>query len=335
MTSAACPDSLPDEVIDAAVHWAVRLGHGVATPASTEAFEQWLQASSLHAKAWSRVSALRDDFAQLPAASSRDALQAVDTGRSERQRGRRQALKLLSMAGMAATVGWGIRAHAPWQRLLADASTAVGEQRTLRLAGGTVLMLNTDSAVDIDLDPAYRLIRFWRGEIMVSTGSDPGASARRPFWVDTPMGRLQALGTRFMVRLEQGRALVIVQEGAVALHPSHMRAEAGAAAIVRAGERRWLMREGTAPAAALPFDAEAWVDGVIAGRDLLLRDLLAELERYRPGRIICDERVADMRVSGVFHTQDTDQTLHFLAQTQALAIRQRTPYWVSVGPAVR
>ncbi|MFT4193241.1 MAG: iron dicitrate transport regulator FecR, partial [Ottowia sp.] len=58
----------------------------------------------------------------------------------------------------------------------------------------------------------------------------------------------------------------------------------------------------------------------------------AEMARYRPGRIVCDPRVADLRVSGLFHIRDTDQALQFLIQTQPVSVTYLTRWWVMVGP---
>ena len=61
--------------------------------------------------------------------------------------------------------------------------------------------------------------------------------------------------------------------------------------------------------------------------------LLAELSRYRRGRISCAPEVADLRVSGTYHIGDTDRALAFLAQTLPVRVRYWTRYWVTVGPA--
>ena len=82
----------------------------------------------------------------------------------------------------------------------------------------------------------------------------------------------------------------------------------------------------------LPIEADAWANGVIAGKDMRLADLLAELARYRPGHITCDPRVAGLRVSGLYHVKDTDQALQFLLQTQPVSVVYTTRFWVSVGP---
>ena len=215
---------LPDAVIDAAVGWAVRINHSQPSDAQREAFQRWLQAAPLHCLAWERVNGLKgfpSELQALPPRLALDTLQGAQALRQQRQAmGRRHATKLLAMAGVAVGAGWLARDQAPWQRLLADASTGVGEQDTLRLADGSVVVLNTDSAVSVDLSGDRRLIALRRGEILITTGSGIREGDARPFWVHTPFGRLQALGTRFTVRLHEGHASVSVQDGAVQLYPA-------------------------------------------------------------------------------------------------------------------
>lgn len=326
--TATAGERLPDDIVDAAIAWAVRLDYNAATPAAQQAFARWLDADPRHAQAWSRVAALRSDFSGLPARLAQDVLQAAEAGRRGAVAGRRRALRVLSLSGVALASGWVVRETTPWQRLLADASTAVGEQRTLRLADGSVVMLNTDSAISADFSAERRVLVLRRGEIMITTGDDAGAAAKRPFWVSTSFGLLRALGTRFVVRLERSEVRVSVQEGAVEVHP----ADGGAPVVIHSGERSALGPAGTSPPVMADADDDAWTDGVITGRDMRLADLLAELSRYRSGRIVCDPQIADWRVSGVFHVRDTDRALRFLAQVQPVVVRYRTRYWVIVEP---
>lgn len=330
---------LPESLIQAAITWSVRLQYSQPSDQDQLAFEQWLQASPLHGLAWQRVSGLRGfqaELGSLPPRLARDTLKTAQDLRASRHATRRRsAIKLLSGAGMTVAMAWLVREHAPWQRLLADASTGVGEQKTLHLEDGSVIVLNTDSAVAIDLAGADRLVTLRRGEILVTTGSDTAAlarrDARRPFWVNTPFGRIQALGTRFTVRLAGGRARVSVQEGAVQLYPG-----GGAdAVVVVSGDSRWLLKGASLAAEPLGFAPDGWAEGVIGARNIRLQDLLAEMERYRHGRIVCDPGVAELRISGLFHINDTDRALQFLEQTQGLSVSYRTPWWVTVGPGAR
>ncbi|EYC49898.1 iron dicitrate transport regulator FecR [Hylemonella gracilis str. Niagara R] len=322
-------DEIPPTVVDAAIDWALKLEFNRPTPAMLQAFEEWRQAHALHAHAWQRMQSLRQDFAAMPGGLARNALQVVEARRGAARAGRRQAFRLLMLAGVAVTGGWALRDSLGWQHLTADAATRVGEQRTLRLDDGTVLVLNTDSAVSFEMAAAHRRVVLRRGEIMVTTGPDPDFAVRRPFWVDTPFGAMQALGTRFVVRLEDGRARVSVQDGAVRMYP----VRGGDGVTARVGESWWLNDRMVKVAEQSGLRQDAWVDGVIAGQNMRMADVLAELSRYRSGRIVCDEGVADLRVSGIYHVRDTDQALRFLAQTQPVRVTYHTRFWVVVEPA--
>ncbi|MDB6060278.1 MAG: polymerase ECF-subfamily sigma-70 factor [Verrucomicrobiaceae bacterium] len=179
-------NSIPADVVDQAVDWAVKLNFNAASASHRDAFSEWLKASAINAEAWRRVQALQSDFAKVPPRLAIDALQNAALNRSDATLSRRRALQMLGLVGVAAAAGWGACRQAPWQRLLADVSTRVGEQRRVRLDDGTELVLNTDSAISADLRGERRLIAVRRGEIQVTTGADNHASASRPFWLSTP-----------------------------------------------------------------------------------------------------------------------------------------------------
>ncbi|KAG1389316.1 hypothetical protein G6F59_015591 [Rhizopus arrhizus] len=75
-----------------------------------------------------------------------------------------------------------------------------GREAVQVLVDGSVLHLDTGTAVDIAFDAHARLLRLRHGQMLVETAADPQRPAR-PFRVTTPYGTLQALGTRFSVRL--------------------------------------------------------------------------------------------------------------------------------------
>lgn len=320
-------NDIPAAVVDAAIDWMVKLEFYQPSAETQAAFNTWLNERPLHVQAWERVRSLRDEFAAVPTGLASHALHAVGKRRQENRLSRRQTLKLLMLAGVAVSATWAVRNEVPWQRTLADASTRIGEQRTIALDDGSIVVLNTDSAVSFALHDDQRRIVLHRGEIMITTGADTAYQTKRPFWVDTPFGTMQALGTRFVVRLDDDRARISVQEGAVQMHP----AKAGDSVIAKVGESWLLSERAVEPAGVLGMSEDGWTDGVIAGQNMRLGDLLNELSRYRRGKIACDSAVADLRVSGIYHTRDTDQVLQFLVQTQPVTVTYYTRFWVVVG----
>lgn len=320
---------IPAAVVEEAIAWSVKLNFGSPDPDTCAAFERWRRAAPLHERAWVRIQTLNADFTAVPQRLALDTLAAVGTTQGARRQQRRAMLKGMLLLGGLTGTGWAVREHAPWQRMLADVSTGVGGRDRLTLADGTLLALNTDSAVGVRMEGDERVLVLYRGEISIQTGADAASPVKRPFLVRTPFGAVQALGTRFVVRLDDDCARVSVQQHAVALRP----ADGAAPVIAEAGQAARMDRLGARLVRKPAMAADAWLEDAIEGQHMRLADLLAELARYRHGRISCAPDVADLRVSGTYHVNDTDRALAFLAQTLPIRLRYWTRYWVAVGPA--
>ncbi|MNZ27561.1 fec operon regulator FecR [compost metagenome] len=313
-SKAAGPD---EQVVRQAIHWMMRLrGNGDAELHG--ACEHWRGLSAEHELAWQRVQQLDRELGQglkaLPGAG------LVLDNASQRLR-RRQALKLLSGVAVGGAALWLTRDITPWERLTADLATATGERRSLDLADGTRLQLNTDSAVDIRFDAKQRLIELRRGEILVS---NPAQGL--PLRVRTDHGLLEARGSRFVLRQGKSASRISVLQGSVALSP----ASGLSRQVAEAGQNFDLSREGVLAVPQLDMEAGAWTDGLIVTRDMRLADFLAEVSRYRNGRLACAESIRDLRLSGVFRLDDTDKLLALLPRTLPVQLHYRTRWWVTV-----
>ncbi|MCA1323576.1 FecR domain-containing protein [Herbaspirillum sp. alder98] len=320
-----------DKRLVEAVDWAVKVQFNKPDAATKQAFQHWLKAHPSNAAAWRRVSSVQENFRNLPPGVAKGVLDSVDRVRSGNDKKRRATLKLLLLAAVAGPTAWLVSKEAPWQRLIASESTGVGEIRSLQLEDGTVITLNTDSAISIHFGEARREITLHRGEILVVTGADAEftgrAGVKRSFWVHTHVGRLQALGTRFTVRREDSRARISLQEGAIELTP----ASNPQIIPVLPGQTWWLYSDRGELAAPSGIGIDDWKDGLIVADNARMADLVAEIARYRRGLVTCDESVSDLRVSGLYHIADTDKTLRFLSTTQPVDLRFMTRYWVQVS----
>jgi transmembrane sensor len=307
-----------------AVHWWVELNSGTARDADRHAFRRWLAEHPDHARAWRRIESVSGRMHGLTehASAARAALAQKPS------RKRRDSLKLLVALFFGATGAYVAQERLPWRAWSADYRTAVGERRAVTLADGTVLMLNTDSAIDIRYTPNERRVRLVRGEIMVTTGHrDP--SSRR-FFVDTPQGTLEALGTRFAVRRDADEARLDVFEGAVRIEPINTPRNA---AVLHAGQRARFDRTEVASVEPLALSDAAWTDGFIVASHMRLADFLAELSRYRNGVVHCDPTIAALRISGTYPLDDTDRVLAAIAHALPVRVDHVTRYWVTVRPA--
>ena len=330
--------STPDPaVIRAAAQWLVRLHSGNAGAADFAACARWRAAHPAHEAAWQKAERLARQFSAVPPALGVPVL-TRPTMRPATHASRRAVLRSLAALGVAAPAAWLGWRHAPWQGWTAGYATATGERREAVLADGSRLTLNTATALDVAWSDAQRLVRLHRGEVYVHTAPDaPGA--HRPFIVETPQGRLRALGTRFVVRIEDDggapRTRLTVLEYRVEATPRG----GGAPLIVDAGQHTVLGAAGAAPPAsnallplAAPDGAPGWLHGVLYADGMRLADFLAELARYRPGVVRCAPEVADLRISGAFQLADTDYVLALLRETLPVQVLLRTRWWVTVAP---
>ena len=316
----ATPDP---RVVKQAIQWTLRL-NGNADAELRNACEHWRQANPEHETAWLRVQALNSELAAgyqaVPGA--RVALETLESSTQRLQR--RQALKLLSTFAVGASALWLAREVAPWQRWMADFSTTVGERQRFTLTDGSVLQLNTDSAVNVRFDTNQRLLLLERGEILLSTAKD----ASRPLRVSNRDGLFEALGTRFVLRQDERSTRLSVEAGSVAIAP---RVRGQTTAIAEPGQTFEINGDSALLAERSNMDSAAWADGLIVTRDMRLADFLAEISRYRHGHLHCDASVADLRLSGVFRLDDTNQLLALLPRTLPVRVEKRTDWWVTVS----
>lgn len=313
---------LAPRVAEEASRWYVLFMSGMATDEDKRAWRDWCQADPDHERAWAHLA--RAD-ARMRDLAGKPAYEALSMDR--RQKGRRRVL--IAAAFMAGCIGPALWAadRNRWLRLSPDYATGVGERRDVTLADGSKITLNTDTAIDVRFEGGQRIVRLRRGEILVETGHAAAYAAMR-FRVATPLGSVQALGTRFSARLDADSVRVALFEGAVRIMPDQA---AGAGLVLDAGQtaRQTAARvTATGPVAA---SDTAWLRGEIAADNMPLSQFLAELSRYRPGVISCDERAGRLRISGLFPLADTDRVLAALGRMLPVRISRHTSYWVRVS----
>lgn len=325
--STAAPDAaLSDAALEQAADWFALLISGEAGPADRARWQAWLQASPAHRQAWNYVEAVSQRMVA-PVQGTADPRLAVDNLRiaNERIRRRRRTLSALLVLMGTGTAGWLAWRHTPLAdaalALGADYQTGVGEIREVVLPDGTRVWLNTASALNRDYRADLRRLALLKGEILVTTAHD----ASRPFVVDTPAGRMRALGTRFTVRQERDAVLLAVYQGSV-----EIRTASGAMTVIGAGQQARFHPDGIDPASRADEARQAWSQGKLVAADIPLAELVAELRRYTMQHIGLDDDVAARRVFGTFPLNDIDKSLELVAYAARLRIRRPLPWWATL-----
>ena len=304
------------QALRAAAQWLARRAGAPDDMALHHAWQQWCMENPTHHWAWQRVERLQSQLGQLPADVACQVLDHTPTRLPELNR--RSLLKGIVLIGGMGGLGWSGYRQAPlW---LADQRTAVGERRTLQLADGTRLVLNTSTAVDIEFSAQLRLIKLRAGEIQVHTGKDS-----RPFVVRSAQGDMQALGTRFDVRQLDADTALSVSEHAVQISLADGRTQR-----VNAGQAITFSQHQFGPLQAAVPGSEDWVKGYLLIDAWPLHRLLGELSRYRTGYLGCSDEVRNLLLSGAFPLDDIDMALAAVARALPVEMVQRTRYWTRV-----
>ncbi|MDN2713439.1 FecR domain-containing protein [Janthinobacterium sp. SUN120] len=313
-TSPSAP--IARKVLAAAAHWHVELQCGSADPAALQA---WRDASAEHERAWDLLRRMDGQLGAIPAALAMPALQAAQ----QRRRAAAKILALLVAAGGGIALGQAGWQSGPWQALTASLRTAPGQRRHVTLADGGRLEMNTASALDVAYSATHRRIRLHRGEIMITTAPDP-----RPFLVDTPHGVIRALGTRFGIRCDDDGSTVSVFEHAVEVRCA---ARPDAVRRLEAGQQLRFGATGADEVLSMPAHQDSWLRGMLVAADWPLQQLVAELARYRRGRLACDAAVARRPVTGTYRLDDIDAVLESLCASHGLQVTYFTRYWATVS----
>lgn len=313
------------QTLDEAIAWQLRFGDGNPSTEDCDAFERWMRAQPDNARAWRQLGEIDAQLASAAAPAERAAVLKAASATGGRGKKAATVLVLLATVGLGAAL---LERQVPLAGLLADQSTRTGERRSVTLPDESMVILNTRSAIDVEFDDERRAVQLHEGEILIETAhGNPGE--KRPFVVLTPDGSLRALGTRFLARrMEQGTLLTVLQS-AVAAKPGDTAGEQ----VIREGEEAILHAarvDGRHPARP---EADAWSDGMLVVENMRLADVVAELARYRTGRLSVAPQVADLRVTGTFPLDNPDLALAALARGLPVKIQRVTGWWITLVPA--
>lgn len=212
-----------------ASEWLERLPN--ATPAEREQFAEWLRQSPVHVRelllndfvddALSRFDSERKLPINLSASDSNvvaltDRMPASDAA-PPRRRGRWHWISGIAAAVTAVAV---TLLYFVWSPNAETYATGVGEQRTIALADGSLVALNVKTELDVDFTPQWRDIHLRSGQALFTVAHD----STRPFRVHVNGTTVNAVGTKFDVRLAGTRTLVYVVEGRVRIEQPELAA---------------------------------------------------------------------------------------------------------------
>lgn len=291
-----------DPVTDAALEWLLRLRNDSDANTSAQ-FEAWLRQDPRHAVEFRALQTLWEGPEFRGAVRSLPANLPAELAPRSRHWRRAAAVALVVVLGAAA-----LHTGDFLLELRADARTDIGEMREVTLPDGSLMTLNSDSAVALDFDGGRRAVTLLRGEAYFDVTHDPA----HPFHVKGGFGGAEVKGTAFSFRREADRDEIVLQRG---------RLEVGcdcadpARLTLLPEQAATISRLGTGPAVATDSAGRlAWRAGRAVFRETDVATLVAELDRYWPGHIILSRAgLRDMRISGSFRLDDIPGALASVA----------------------
>lgn len=190
---------------------------------------------------------------------------------------------------------------------------AHGARSTLRLADGSRVDLNGDSAIDVRITGRRRTVRLLKGEAWFDVADD-----KRPFKVEAGGRTITDIGTSFDVRVVDRAVHVAVSEGRVAV-------AAGKKTPTEIGAGQLLVSQPDGEVQVRRLDVAAlgdWRYGRVQFAGAPLREAVAEMNRYSASPIrVGDPSLDGLKVSGVFFTDGASGFLKALTTHYGVEVR--------------
>jgi transmembrane sensor len=299
-----------DPLTREALAWVVRLKSGEATSADAEALQQWQARSPAHAQAFREAVRLWRALGPAAAEIAREQASAVSAAIVPPARpprpsvGRRAVLGGAAVAAAAASylvVRPPLRLWPSLEELSADYRTGKGEQRKVALASDISLDMNTQTSIAVRSMQDEPRIELISGEAAITTRLAPG----KPLSVIAADGRMVAAIASFNARCDDGLVLVTCLDGEVEV-------ERGSQAVrLRSGQQVSYSAAGLGASAMVDTAQEtSWQARLLVFRDRPLAQVIDEVNRYRPGKIIVTNSELGRRlVNGTFHLDRLEEVI--------------------------
>jgi transmembrane sensor len=311
-----------------AAAWVARFDAGEVSAKDQAEFQAWLNRSALHREAIAEYGNFWSEFDQLGQLTN--SIGAVQETGPQTKRLAVSGAKYW-MAACAASVlvvaavgGFFHQRHIPaGQQIVArqqipdrpsvrqSYATAIGGQKKVTLADGSVVNLNTNSQIDVEILGNRRTVHLVRGEAYFDVVHDKA----RPFTVYAGQYVVRDIGTAFAVHLlDKCLVNVRVTKGSVEIAARTGRGkvsdEAKSLGVVVAG--RDVVFGQKVERAVVVSDDElnrklAWRQGQLIYSGQPLADVLADISRYSDIQIeLADPALRDLPVGGAFSVNQTD-----------------------------
>ena len=349
------------QIYEEASEWVVQHRTGELDAQARRRFDAWLRQSPQHVSAYLEMSSIWEGVPQIEASLNPSAAQLIAQSSTESNvvplgkadpflsktsvnvPRRLSSAKLWYSIAATALLSLGIAGWLHEQRGVY--ATGIGEQRTVTLADGSVVELNSKSRIKVHYSERARSIDLLQGQALFRVAKDPN----KPFIVGSAGTYVRAVGTQFDVYKKSAGTVVTVVEGRVAVTGQRATDDGSAAPIktpepqyapsapssshglqpkpgevlLAAGEQLLVADAVSAPQPANIEAVTAWTQQRLVFDYTPLTEVAEEFNRHNQRRLVIEDRgLQAFHVSGSFSSTDPTLLLRFLRDQPGILVNE-------------
>ncbi len=307
-------DHLPelDALTQEAIDWVVRLRSGEATTDDVEALKRWRGQSPAHEQAFRHAAKLWRGYKTVAEQSPEESSMPAGV-RVPAWANRRVARRAFLGGAIAASAAGYMIVRPPFglwpslHEMSADYRTAKGEQRQVAFGPDVSLTLNTLTSIAVRSTTEDARIELISGEAAITAK----VASAKPLVVIAGDGRIVASQANFNARCIDEMVSVTCIAGSVVVERGSQSA--------RLQPNQEISYTTSGLGSSIAVDSAqtiSWQSGLLIFHDKALSDVVEEINRYRPGRIVITSSGLRRRI--VNATLHVDQLDNFFVQAQQL-----------------
>lgn len=319
----ALESEIEDGIDEQAVAWFVRLRADNVSGQDETLFLEWLEQAETHRSAFYEICLLwgDPDFLHCLIGNAKKHGIAPSLKKKRYIEAWRYPVLVAALVVLAVGVARPLRVA-----LKADYSSALGERKTVKLADGSTVMLNTGSAIAVEIAGEQRMVELLQGEAYFDVKPDPN----RPFIVRADRSTTRVLGTHFFVDRQTDGDRISVLSGRVEVSEPRRWKEA---LVLRDREAVTVYDNAIGqPQTMNSALSTSWIDGYLVYENETLENVMRQINRYHAGTVYFkDDDLRQIRINGRLKIRRSREMFDVLRHSMALKMTYLTDWLVIVG----
>ncbi|OUY07712.1 FecR family protein [Acinetobacter populi] len=283
-----------DELLQQVAEWLVKMSDEDCSEADRQAFQAWQNQDAQRQKLVEQVQATLQQFTQIQDSTSQPfATQVIEETLNDDSlnphvysSGLLRSVMIFLCSGLIiALMAWQMLPMNDW---LADRRNGYNQWTVQSLSDQSQINISGKTAYDIDFDQAQRLIKLFKGNILVDVAKD----AQRPFVIETQYARITALGTRFIVQHYDHATILMMLESKTKVEYSGTAIHSPVNVEIAAGQQVIIDAQGIHPSRQISPELleNAWQKHMLVIHQMPLDQVLGILQSYQHQRLSYDAR---------------------------------------------